>query len=86
MAEEITERTAGVVGQVAKVIMRQKLLWGIDGNRRSCKLQRAGGAKECSHFKLRYCLDQDASDPVAVRQTYIKERQILTWIFFSVGE
>lgn len=74
VAEEIAERTAGVVGQVAKVIMQQKLLWGIDRNRRSCKLHTASGVEERSHFKLTYRLDQGGSDPTAVT---------LAWSHFS---
>lgn len=74
VSEEIAERTAGVVGQVAKVTMQQKLLWGIDRNRRSCKLHTAGGVEERSHFKLTYRLDQGGSDPTAVT---------LTWSHFS---
>lgn len=66
---EIAERTAGVGGQVAKVIMQQKLLWGIDRNRRSCKLHTASGVEERSHFKLTYRLDQGGSDPIAARLT-----------------
>lgn len=70
VAEEIAERTAGVVGQVAKVIKQQKLLWGIDRNRRSCKLHTASGVEEHSHFKLTYRLDQGGSDPTAVTPTW----------------